>query len=52
LIQSKHATARPKDLLMLRELEALREMETQVQRQPGAAEARNQASAGDKQSKT
>jgi predicted nucleotidyltransferase len=28
LIQSKRATARPKDLLMLREIEALREMET------------------------
>jgi hypothetical protein len=28
LIQSKRSTARPKDLLMLREIEALREMET------------------------
>jgi hypothetical protein len=33
LIQSKRAAARPKDLLMLREIEALREMEAQVKRE-------------------
>ena len=52
LIQSKRAAARPKDVLMLRELEALHEMETQVQRQPGRAEARDQGGVEDKQTKT
>jgi len=50
LIQSKRAVARPKDLLVLPEMEALREMETQVRRQPEPTEAREQDGAGDKQS--
>jgi hypothetical protein len=52
LIQSKRAVARPKDLLVLPEMEALREMETHVKRRPGPAEARDQGRADDKQSET
>ena len=50
LIRCKRATARPKDLLMLREIEALREMETQIKHESGAAGAENQDRG--KQSKT
>jgi hypothetical protein len=52
LVQSKRATARPKDLLVLPEIEALREMETRVKRQSGAAEGRNQVRVEDKESTT
>ncbi len=52
LIQSKRATARPKDLLILPEIEALREMEAQVKRESGPADDRNQGRIEDKQTKT
>jgi len=52
LIQSKRATARPKDLLILPEIEALREMETQVKRESGPADDRTQGRVEDKQTKT
>jgi len=52
LIRCKRATARPKDLLMLREIEALREMEIQVKRESGPADDRNQGRIEDKQTKT
>jgi hypothetical protein len=41
LIQSKRAVARPKDLLVLREIEALREMETRVKGRSGPAGAQD-----------
>jgi hypothetical protein len=50
LIRSKRAAGRPKDLLMLPEIEALREMETQIKHESGPAGAENQGR--DKQSKT
>jgi hypothetical protein len=52
LIKSKRATTRPKDLLILPEMEALREMETQVKGQSGPVEDRNQGQVEDKQSET
>jgi predicted nucleotidyltransferase len=50
LIQSKRAAARPKDLLTLPEIEALREIETQIKRQSGAVEVRRQERVEDEQS--
>jgi predicted nucleotidyltransferase len=50
LIQSKRATARPKDLLTLPEVEALREIGTQLKPQSGAVEVRNEDRVEDKQS--
>ncbi len=50
LIQSKRATARPKDLLMLPEIEALRAIETQVKRQSEPFEVRNEDRVEDEQS--
>jgi hypothetical protein len=52
LIQAKRAAARPKDLLVLPEMEALREMETRAKRQSGPAEALNKSRVEDKQSET
>jgi hypothetical protein len=52
LVRCKRATARPKDLLMLREIEALREMETRVERHPKPADARNQGRVEDEEPKT
>jgi hypothetical protein len=52
LIRSKRAAARPKDLLTLPELEALREIETQTKPQSGLVEAQYKGSIEDKQSKT
>ena len=52
LIRAKRATARPKDLLVLPEMEALREMETRVKRQSGAVDGRKQERVEDKESKT
>jgi hypothetical protein len=50
LIRSKRAAARPKDLLTLPEIEALREIETQVKRQSGAAKVRKEDRVKDEQS--
>ena len=50
LIQSKRAAARPKDLLILPEIEALRAIETQVKCQSGPIEARSEDRVEDKQS--
>ena len=50
LIRSKRAAARPKDLLILPEIEALRAIETQVKRQSGPIEVRNEDRVKDKQS--
>ena len=50
LVRCKRATARPKDLLSLPEIEALLEMETQLTRQSGPAEAQNQGRIEEKQS--
>jgi hypothetical protein len=52
LIQSKRATARPKDVLVLAEMEALREMETPAKHQSEGAKAPRQGHAEDKQTKT
>jgi hypothetical protein len=52
LIRCKRATGRPRDLFMLPEIEALREMEAQVRRQSGLAEARDKGRVEDKQTKT
>ena len=52
LVRCKRATARPKDLLVLPEIEALREIETQTKRQSASSEARNQSSVDDEQSET
>jgi hypothetical protein len=52
LIRCKRAAARPKDLLALPEIEALREMETQVEPQSGPAEVPNQGGVEDKRSET
>jgi hypothetical protein len=50
LIRSKRAAARPKDLLILPEIEALREIETRVKRQSGAARVRKEDRVKDEQS--
>ena len=50
LIRSKRAAARPKDLLILPEIEALREIETQVKRQSGAAKVRKEDRVKDEES--
>jgi hypothetical protein len=50
LIQSKRATGRPKDLLTLPEIEALREIGTRVSRESGSAETQNQDSVTGKRS--
>ena len=42
LIQSKRATGRPKDLLTLQEIEALRETGTRVKRESGSPETQKQ----------
>jgi hypothetical protein len=52
LIRSKRATARPKDLLILPEIEALREIETRVKGQSGPADDRSQGRIEDNQTKT
>jgi predicted nucleotidyltransferase len=50
LIQSKRAAARRKDVLILPEIEALREIETQLKRQSGPVEVRKEERVEDKQS--
>jgi hypothetical protein len=50
LIQSKRAAARPKDLLVLPEIEALLEMGTQLKPQSGAVEVWKEERVEDKQS--
>jgi predicted nucleotidyltransferase len=50
LIQSKRAAARPKDLLVLPEIEALREIGTQLRPQSGAVEVRKEDRVEDEQS--
>jgi hypothetical protein len=49
LIRSKRATARPKDLLMLPEMEALREIATKVKPQSAPVEVRKQEQPKDRQ---
>jgi hypothetical protein len=49
LIQSKRATGRTKDLLTLPEIEALREIGTQVKPESGLAETQNHKNASGKQ---
>jgi hypothetical protein len=48
LILSKRATGRPKDLLTLPEIEALREVDSQVKPESGPAETQNQDSVAGK----
>ena len=50
LVRSKRATARPKDLLVLPEIEALREMDAQVRSQTRPADNRNRGRGEDKKS--
>jgi hypothetical protein len=52
LVRCKRSRGRPKDLLMLPEIEALREIETHVKGQPGPADDLNQGHIEDKQTKT
>lgn len=52
LIRSKRATSRPKDLLMLREIEALREMEAQRGAQAGPVRGPRKRHIGDNKTKT
>jgi len=52
LIQSKRATARPKDVLVLAEMEALQEMQTPAKHRSEAAKASRHGHADDKQTKT